>query len=296
MHEEFRTLSSLCQYILTFYSVIFRIAQAILHLLGKSIGGDISPAALLSIIPLGLLCQFFVFGRVKVRHVNHQFTLLFSKSRMSSYNDHPVATSQQSATMEMHAYFHHNFGMISLAGSAIVDLPSDPGTYDLNVPTFKPIACSGMNERKCRMQSYYLGTCLSNEVQPTSEPADPSLLSNDDDGLTTRLLSKAGLITDGSGTIHLRVNVMKNYFNGAYNKLDELDPPSQHRVKVQETVDEVLSRVRWNKRVRMSRALSSYSTNAAGRNRRSHYRDVATNEEEEEEKKESDCTSDALQR
>jgi hypothetical protein len=205
--------------------------------------------------------------------------------------------------MEMHAYFHHNFGMISLAGSAIVALPSEPGTYDINVPTFKPIACSGMNEKKCRMQSYYLGTsCPSSEVRPTSEPADPTIvLSNDDeDGLTsTRLLSKAGLITDGSGTIHLRVNVMKNYFNGAYNISDELDSSSQHRVKLQETVDEVLSRVRRNKRVRMSRAL--YSINPASRNvtrghSRQSYHRKNEDEEEEEETKQSNRKADVFQR
>eukprot|EP00985_Skeletonema_marinoi_P003017 scaffold1248_cov104-Skeletonema_marinoi.AAC.8 len=217
--------------------------------------------------------------------------------RKSSNNDHPANISHQNAMMEMHAYFHHNFGMISLAGSAVVHLPSEPGTYDINVPTFKPIACPGMNERRCRMQSYYLGTCLS-EILP-SEPA--SLPSNEDGELTTRLLCKAGQITDGSGIIHLRVNVMKNYFNSAYsNTSDELESP-QHRVKVQETVDEVLSRVRRNKRVRMSRMMVP-SSNPANRNaaRMSGrlYRSVASNEEkaEVEETKQSDRTADVLQR
>ena len=229
-----------------------------------------------------------------MHHVNHQFSLLFRKS---SNNDHPANISHQNAMMEMHAYFHHNFGMISLAGSAVVPLPSEPGTYDINVPTFKPIACSGMNESRCRMQSYYLGTCLSEIL--SSEPAPTP--SNEDGELATRRLSKAGQITDGSGIIHLRVNVMKNYFNSAYsNTSDELES-SQHRVKVQETVDEVLSRVRRNKRVRMSRMMVP-SSNPANRNaaRMSGrlYRSVASNEEkaEVEETKQSDRTADVLQR
>ncbi len=262
-----------------------------------SIDSEIVPAVLLSIIPLGLLCQFIIFGRVRMHHINHQFSLLFRKS--SDKEGHTTTISHQTALLEMSVYFHHNFGMISLAGSAVVPLPFEPGTYDIHVPTFKPIACSGMNERKCRMQSYYLGTCL-NEGRPDPTPSNEE---EDGDLATARLLSKADLITDGSGTIHLRVNVMNNYFNGAYSKgvSDELES-FQHRVKVQETVDEVLSRVRRNKRVRMSRLMVPSSVSSANRNgaRRigKRFNDVVSNEEkkvdteEEEETKQSDCTED----
>ena len=149
------------------------------------------------------------------------------------------------------------------------------------------------------MQSYYLGTCLS--VSETL-PSEPALLPPSEDGeLATRRLSKAGQITDGSGIIHLRVNVMKNYFNSAYsNTSDELESP-QHRVKVQETVDEVLSRVRRNKRVRMSRMMVPSSNPAnwsVGRKSGRLYRNVASNKEkaEVEETKQSDRTADVLQR
>ncbi len=261
-----------------------------------SIEGEIVPAVLLSIVPLGLLCQFILFGRVRMHHINHQFSLLFRKS--SDKEGHTTTISHPTAMLEIHAYFHHNFGLISLAGSAVTPLPFEPGTYDIHVPTFKPIACSGMNERKCRMQSYYLGTCLNDEGRPCPTP------SNEEDEIATRLLSKAGLITDGSGTIHLRVNVMKNYFNGAYSKdrtSDELEESCQHRMKVQETVDEVLSRVRRNKRVRMlhsNMVPSSVSTARRSGARRIGRRcnDILSNEEEkaeteeEEETKQSDCT------
>ncbi len=267
-----------------------------------SIEGEIAPAVLLSIVPFGLLCQFIQFGRVKMHHINHQFSLLFRNS--SDKEGRSSTISHPAALIEMHAYFHHNFGLISLAGSTVAPLPFEPGTYDIHVPTFKPIACSGMNERKCRMQSYYLGTCLNDEGRPGPTP------SNEEDGEIATRLSKAGLITDGSGTIHLRVNIMKNYFNGAYSKdrtSDELEESCQHRMKVQETVDEVLSRVRRNKRVRVSRSMtvqssvssvsSRYGARRIGRrciDILSNAEERADTEEEEEETKQSDCTQDVV--
>jgi hypothetical protein len=218
-----------------------------------------------------------------VKHVNHQISLLYSKSRQRSSssnngnnNDDKVAVieSPQNAKMEIHAYFHHNFGLISLAGSALLDLPSEPGTYDMEVQTIKPIACKGMNERRCRLHSYYLGSSLDR----VSEIIQPSDLE--------------GLITDGSGTIRIRVNVMKNYFkNGSYygynntDYYDEFSSPN-HRAKMQETVDEVLSRVRRNKRLRMSRMMttpSSYGSSRRHHRRRDYNVGVMKTKEEEKE-------------
>jgi hypothetical protein len=257
--------------------------QTTLHLFGKSFGNDVSPAILLLIVPLGLFCQFLVFGNAKVKHVNHQISLLYSKSRQmsssnsSSNNNDKVAVieSPQNAKMEIHAYFHHNFGLISLAGSALIDLPSEPGTYDMEVQTIKPIACTGMNERRCRLHSYFLGSSLD-RVSEVMQPND-----------------REGLITDGSGTIRIRVNVMRNYFkNGSYygyNNTDYYDGFSSpnHREKMQETVDEVLSRVRRNKRLRMSRMMttvpSSYGTSRRHRRRDYNVGVMKTKEEEKEE-------------
>lgn len=259
--------------------------QTTLHLLGKSFGNDVSPAILLSIVPLGLICQFLVFGNAKVKHVNHQFSLLYSKSRQINDDKVAVIESPQNAKMEIHAYFHHNFGLISLAGSAFIDLPSEPGTYDIEVQTIKPIACTGMNERRCRLHSYYLGSSLdggSDIIQP---------------------IDLEGLITDGSGTIRIRVNVMKNHFkNGlyGYNNTDYYDEfvSPNHREKMQETVDEVLSRVRRNKRLRVSRMMNTpssyYGTSRRHRRRDYNVGAVETKEEEKEEetKHQSDRSAD----
>ena len=218
-----------------------------------------------------------MFGNAKVKHVNHQFSLLYSKPRQissSSNNDDKVTAiqSSQNAKMEIHAYFHHNFSLISLAGSALLDLPSEPGTYDIEVQTIKPIACNGMNEMRCRLHSYYLGSSLDGG----NEIIQPNDLE--------------GLITDGSGTIRIRVNVMKNYFkNGSYGynntDYDEFSSPN-HRAKMQETVDEVLSRVRRNKRLRMSRMMTTPSSYGTSRRHRRRYYNVDVVETKEEEKEE----------
>jgi hypothetical protein len=97
---------------------------------------------------------------------------------------------------------------------------------------------------------------------------------------------------------------MKNYFkNGSYyygynNNTDYYDEflSPNHRAKMQETVDEVLSRVRRNKRLRMSRMMttvpSSYGTSR--RHRRKHYNvGVVETEDEEEEKKEETKQSES---
>ena len=220
-----------------------------------------------------------------MKHVNHQFSLLYSKSRQINDDKVTIIESPQTIKMEIHAYFHHNFDLISLAGSALIDLPSEPGTYDIEVQTIKPIACAGMNERRCRLHSYFLGSSLD-RVSAIIQPND-----------------REGLITDGSGTIRIRVNVTKNHFkNGAYygynntDYYDEFVSPN-HRAKMQETVDEVLSRVRRNKRLRMSRMMttvpSSYGATRRHRSRDYNVGVVETKEEEkEEETKQSESSTD----
>ena len=193
----------------------------------------------------------------------------------------------------MRVYFHHNFGLISLAGRASVPLPSESGNYEFNVPTNKLLACKGMNDRLCHMQSYFLGTCFS-EVERQEQ-----------DG---RYLSMVGLVTKSTGTITIRVNVMKNYFNGEHSIHQYESESPRQRQKVKETVDEVLSRVRRNKRIRMSRLAtlpsSTHSTerNIARRRSRRAYRSVESKDGDddvadngEETKRSDQTTKDALQ-
>ena len=228
--------------------------KGLLLLIGQN-GRDFSRTILLSIVPLALIIQATVLGDTGLYHLNHQFSLLFNRCQ----DDDQQHTQSQHMVLELRAYFKHNFGVLSLAGCGSLNLPSEPGTYDFKVPTWKPVACSTISERKCRMYDFYLGSCLSEigplDPVPTSE--GESELMKEGDG---KLFSKGGLMTDGSGSITVRVNVMRNYFKDNDNHTAmHSEETHQHRVKMRETVDEVLSRVRRNKRGRMARLYNSSS-------------------------------------
>ena len=225
---------------------------------------DFSRIIVLATVPLGLFFQSVAFGEGSNYHINHQFSLLYNGCQ----KDQPTHANRCGANveskhkirrdlvLELHAYCKHNFGVASLAGCGTVTLPTERGNYDIDVPTWKPVACSTIGERRCRMYDYYLGKCLD-EILP-SDPVPISELENEwVKGTEIRLFSKAGLITDGSGFIRLRVNVMENYYKNEgqfdlHSTPEELES-LQQRVRMQETVDEVLMRVRRNKRQRMAR-------------------------------------------
>lgn len=219
-------------------------------------------SVLLSIVPLALITPAKVFSN-SVYHFNHQFTLL--------YNTHGDQLTQDDAgplLLELRAYFEHNFGLTSLAGFGTVTIPTEPGTYEVFVPTWKPISCPGIGKTRGRMHDYYLGgSCLS-EI----DPHDPIPTSNNEGELikdtNVILFSRGGLFTDSSGTIHVRIHVSKVLrFRGDSISNSHCHPEmfhaipmeesKQHRVKMRETVDEVLSRVRRNKRGR-SRTCTIY--------------------------------------
>lgn len=204
---------------------------------------------LLSIIPLALITSAKVFSD-SVYHFNHQFTFLYDTQGAAG----PLL-------LELRAYFKHNFGLTSLAGFGSVTIPTEPGTYEVFVPTWKPIACPGISQTRGRMHDYYLGgSCLS--VIDSHDPIPTSGNENDlIKDANVSLFSKGGLVTDSSGTIHVRIHVARLLrFRGdsAFNsyrhpemiQANPIEESKQHRVKMRETVDEVLSRVRRNKRGR----------------------------------------------
>ena len=232
--------------------------------------GDASLTILMLIVPLALIVKAGVVGDSSLYHLNHQFSLLYNDPQEDTQLNIPDDDDYESPmflykeppahlVLELRVYFKHNFGVVSLAGCGSVTLPSESGTHDIEVPTWKPIACSSMGETRCRMHAYYLGSCLS-EVGPLdSMPSSESEadMMNDPE---LSLFSKGGLLTDSSGSINVRVNVMSNYFNNKSNKNDaqsSREESTLHMVKMRETVDEVLSRVRKNKRGRMARVYNS---------------------------------------
>lgn len=204
-----------------------------------------------------LIVRAGVLGDTTMHHINHQFSFLYNKSPDQDDGDISKGNIERPTNLvvlELHVYFKHNFGVTSLAGCVSIILPVEPGTYELTVPTWKPIACSGVGETRCRMHDFYLGSCLGEigplDPVPTSESESEMVKDTD-----IRIFSKGGLLTDCSGSIHVRVNIMSNFFG---NDRDTdmhsgFEESHQHRVKMRETVDEVLSRVRRNKRGRMAR-------------------------------------------
>ena len=238
------TCSSACQslefvsnFVITFIGVAF-----VLMLWYVNYGHEYSLALLFAIVPLGLIINAAIGGsEASLYHINHQFSLLFNNNRDT--------TKTNQLVLELKVFFQNNFGFESLAGCGTVNIPTKTGAYDLHVPTWKPIACPGVGETRGRMYDYFLGS--SCEVGPQDPMHISELeLSKDTD---IRLLSKAGLHTKSTGSIRLKVNIMPNLFKDKI-KADVVNN-HHHRVKMRETVDEVLNRVRLNKieRVRRSR-------------------------------------------
>ena len=219
---------------------------------------DFSRILVLTSVPIVLIIGSTVVCNESIYHFNHQFSLLYNLKHKKS-SSLKEGKNYEDMVLELHAYYTHNFGAISLAGCGALTLPSKPGKYDIEVPTWKPISCSNMGEIRGRMQHYYLGSCLE-EIRP-SDPVPTSERESDwVKGTNVKLLSKGGLQTDGSGSIMVRVDVMENYFNkrkGADMTVSEEEESYQHRVRMRETVDEVLARVRQNKRERMVRVRDS---------------------------------------
>jgi len=232
-----KSLEFVSNFIIAFIGVAF-----VLMLWYGDYGHDYSLALLFTVVPLGLIINAAISGSdASLYHINHQFSLLFNNSSDTDKQPNQLV-------LELKVFFQNNFGFESLAGCGTVNIPTEAGTYDLQVPTWKPIACPGVGETEGRMYDYFLGS--SCEVGPQDPMPTELELSKDTD---IRLLSKAGLHTKSTGSVRLKVNIMPNFFKDKIKA--EVVDNHHHRVKMRETVDEVLTRVRLNKieRVRRSR-------------------------------------------
>eukprot|EP00804_Cyclotella_cryptica_P006547 CCRYP_012814-RA/>CCRYP_012814-RA protein AED:0.03 eAED:0.01 QI:0/0/0/1/1/1/2/0/487 len=239
--QSFCVLSNSLEFIVHFTMtlvVVFFVAM----LSFGGFGSDFSQTVVLSIVPLILMLEQLKYN--ELYNFSHQFTTMFNTSSVRNYNR---------IVLELSAIQLHNFGFTSLAGCGTVDLPTKPGAHDLEIVTWKPIACSSVGAIRSQMHEYYLGSCFD-EIGPSDSAPTAA---NEHDWLkkaNIELLSKNDLHTIGSGTIKLRVNVAENYFRRnvhANSNPDESETDIQ-RGLIRETVDEVLSRIRRNKRGRMA--------------------------------------------
>jgi hypothetical protein len=222
-------------------------------------------SALLSIVPLVLIFNASMTGTTAPWHINHPFTLLYDNHEDFQLQKERNNDPSLNLVLELRVYLKQNFGLISLAGCGTVDLPTVPGTYDILVKHWKPIADTHIGETRARMHDFYLGSCLS-EIGPL-DSVPPSKAEAAIAGVAdATLVSKGGLSVDYSGIVHVKVTVSRlDLLRKSSNW--KLEDYSYHRVKMRETVDEVISRVRRNKRGRMSRVrTSSVLTSASSLN------------------------------
>lgn len=216
-------------------------------------------SALLTIVPIAILFNASMIGYTTPWNINHQFTVLYENRDDAQMRQDDIGRNDDEPSptlvLELHSYLKQNFGLISLAGCGTVALPTEPGTYDVVVKSWKPIADTDICESRARMHDFYLGSCLS-EIGPL----DPVPISENEGTFVgdteATLFSKGGLIADYSGIVHVRITVSRlDWLRKSSNSTPQECP--HNRVKMRETVDEVISRVRRNKRGRMSRVRTS---------------------------------------
>ncbi|KAL7521859.1 hypothetical protein ACHAWX_006547 [Stephanocyclus meneghinianus] len=239
--QSFPVLSNSIEFIVHFTMalvVVFFVAML-------SFGGiecDLSQTVVLSILPLILMLKQVTPN--ELYSFNHQFTTMFNSKNIRKHGR---------LVLELSAIQLHNFGVTSFAGYGTVNLPTKPGAYDLKIETWKPTACSSVGEARSRMHDYYLGSCLD-EIGPLESAPTAANEQHWLKKASMELFSKHDLHTNGSGTIKLRVNVTENYFrrNLIANCTPDESESELQRGLIRETVDEVLKRVRRNKRGRMA--------------------------------------------
>lgn len=198
------------------------------------------------VLAIGLLAMI-IFSHALLAHrsyhFNHYFTTMFNTK--DALNDHKP--KHDKFVLELYAVILHNDTTTNI-GCAAVDIPTTPGEHELEISTWIPIARSSVGTTHSRLHYYYLGSSLDN-IRPTDLV---QTMSNEQDwtkSSSPTLLSKHDLHSETSGTVNVRVSVANNNFR---REGVAFSGSQSQRVFLRETVDEVLTRVRKNKRHRMT--------------------------------------------
>ena len=109
-------------FLVSFIGVVF-----VLMLWYGNYGNDYSLALLFAIVPLALITKAAGDSDASTHHINHQFSLLFN-------NNSDTNKQRNQLVLELKVFFQNNFGFESLAGCGTINIPTESGTYDLNVP------------------------------------------------------------------------------------------------------------------------------------------------------------------
>ncbi len=149
-----------------------------------------------------------------------------------------TATNDSQPTIFIQVYSKQSENTVSLLGCGSSPLLTSNSCYEINITTCRPLGYEERSERYVRLRDYYLG-CTIDEIRN-----EKAFYFN----------TKQNSVTEGSGTIRLRVqNLSRNFCSSVPS---EASDESSHIIK--ESVDEVLSRLRRQKRERaISDALGS---------------------------------------
>lgn len=187
--------------------------------------------------------------------------------------EHPVVFFQINLT--------RNEGITSVLGYGFIDVPMNPGSYDIDISTFRPVAGKNMGEIEYRMKDYYFGCAAKDFQYMKAALISPILAPKGSNKLSVG--TRNGIVTEGSGSVRIRIRVLSlpevgRHRNKRHNHKNS-DRPIFH-----ETISEVLSRVRRNKRERLmcnkfnSKVPETYDRSAIGTNTKEYDQNPRTGE------------------
>jgi hypothetical protein len=171
--------------------------------------------------------------------IGHHISMIKTISRFKEVESEDEEFNQF-VEMRIQAYSKRRDTIVSLLGQASVLIPTMVDNQVLEVSTCRPVSCNGVSETMYRLKDYYLGLTLEEVKQ----------------SFLRCKTNNTDLVTEPSGTIHLRVQSISNklFSPASVGRNEEIEEPI-----LKESVDEVLSRIRRNKRFR---ALDASEVNA----------------------------------
>ena len=164
-----------------------------------------------------------------VHHFGHPISMYrtqeYSKDQCK---DEP--SPQGDTTIVVQVYAKQSESTVCLLGCGSLKMSTRESNYEIEIQTCRPVSYEGKSELWLRLQDYYLGSTL-NEIQ-----SENILIPN----------MKKGVVTEESGTVRLRVQNISSNFSSSLPELSSEESP----LILRESIDEVLSRLRRNKRER----------------------------------------------
>ena len=185
-------------------------------------------------------CHYFGFP-IEIHKVKNNDDKTSLRNKEKEKND-PLLFVQIIAT--------RNNNISSVVGYGFLIVPTQSGSYDINISTWKPVANKYMCELRYKMNDFYFGSSVA-EYQFMKKNLIDAFVSTgrESSEKMSCFMKENGIVTVNSGSVRLRVQVatLPHPDLDIFKKdnKDEINP-----LAVRETIDEVFSRIRKNKRQR----------------------------------------------